>query len=135
MKSILGVFVVCCAVLVAEPVRAQSPRMSYDAFMSLDNSERLARFGQLAPENQAELQLEHLARWRKLRADSLTDEQQRFLDEAPNFIRPENYMPERRHTPEEVQAFMDRSRRASALFTPEQAAEAFTLRGGRILAQ
>jgi hypothetical protein len=109
--------------------------MSYDAFMRLDDGERLARFGQLAPENQAELQHEHLAGWRRLRADSLTDEKRRLLDEVAASIHPQNYTPGRRANAKEVRAFMDRSRRASALFTPEEASEAFTLRGRPIQAQ
>ena len=67
--------------------------MSYDAFMRLDDGERLARLAQLTPENQAELQREHLARWRKLRADSLTVEKQNVLDDVAASIRPENYAP------------------------------------------
>ena len=136
VRHILGVLLVCGAMLATESVRAQIPPMSYDAFMSLDDGERLARFGQLAPSNQADLQREHLARWRKLRADSLTDQQRKFLDEVADSIRPENYTSGGpRRTNEEVQAFMERSRRASELFTPEEAYEAFTLRGRLIQAQ
>jgi hypothetical protein len=136
VRQVLGLLCVCGAVLATEPLRAQLPHMAYDAFMSLDDGERLARFGQLAPANQADLQREHLARWRKLRADSLTEEQRKFLDEVAAAIRPEDYAPGGRHrTAEDVRAFMDRSRRASALFTVEEAAEAFTLRGRLIQAQ
>ena len=128
MRPILGALVVFCAVLGPQPVRAQIPHQSYDAFMSLDDDERLARFGQLAPENQAELQREHLARWRKLHADSLTDEKRKLLDEVAASIRAENYTPGRRESADEVRAFMDLSQRVSALFTPEESSGAFTLR-------
>jgi hypothetical protein len=126
------VLLIFCAALVTQPIRAQIPHMSYDAFMTLDDSERLARFGQLAPENQADLQREHLTRWRQLRADRLSAEQRELLDDVAASIRPENYIPGRRGSAEERRAFMDRSQRASALFTRQEASEAFTLRGDPI---
>jgi hypothetical protein len=133
MRQVLGVALVGCAVFAWASVRAQTPYTTYDAFMTLDSSERLARFGQLAPENQAALQREHLARWRALRADSLTDEQQRLLDAVASFIRPQNYSSDgARRRPDEVQAFLDLQRRASELFTPRQLAEFATLWGERL---
>jgi hypothetical protein len=137
MNRIDLVSAVLLVVLAAAPQRlAAQDAVTYDMFMSLDSNERLARFGQLAPENQADLQREHLSRWRKLRADSLTDEKQKFLDEVVASIRPENYAPGRPHrTDQEVQAFMDLSRRADALFSAAELSEWSTLRNRLILPQ
>lgn len=140
MKPILGGLLVVSAVLVATPVRAQIQHTSYETFMRLDDGERPARFAQLTPENQAELQREHLARWRKLRADSLTVEKQKLLDEVAASIRAENYVSgseinDRHANEQKFQALMDLQRRVSTLFTPDEAFEAFTLRGRLIQAQ
>jgi hypothetical protein len=130
MRQVLGLALVGCALIAWASVRAQVPYTTYDAFMTLDSNQRLARFGELAPENQAALHREHLARWRALRADGLTDEQERLLDEVAGFIRPQNYSSGgARRSPEEVQAFLDLQRRASELFTPRQLAEFATLWG------
>ena len=106
----------------------QAVSVTYDTFMQLDANERLETFGGLTPANQSALLREHLLRWRRLHADRLTPEQEQILTEANKFNGPEMF--ERRQKSEEtIKAFLSLEERTSGVFTPDDAYDAFTLRG------
>lgn len=131
--AVLAFFVL---LLGAGPANGQASNVTYDAFMTLDRAARLDTFARITAANRLELLREQLIRWRRLRADSLTLEQHRFLDEVAASIRVEDLDDtHRRRSRAEVDAFLDRQRRASELFTQEESLEAFTLTGSYIRQQ
>jgi hypothetical protein len=115
---------------------AQAPdAVGYDNFMTMSGQERIGIFNDVSPSNRAALVREHLARWSSQNAARLTAAQRQLVDEVLHVINAEMYdttHPERDKIMEEMKLFESR---VEALFSVEDARQAFTIHGRHIPAQ
>lgn len=118
------------AFLVVAPVGGSqsSPPKTYDDFMSLSRDERQKVFATLTPDLKSEFKREHVRRWLKKNAGSLTTAQVSLVHDALNFLSPAYYAnpttAERRRQEEvlrlRLECSLGRSRVAEALTFDEE---------------
>ena len=126
-----ALLVVALFVLSMVPAAAQTPPTAdYDTFFKLDVQGRIRLFNQISAENRAALVKEQIERWTEANRSTLSSAQLDVLKAAAAFATPDKYrLPKSEQTEKESK---DLEQRARALFSPEQGAQAFTIRGDYI---
>jgi hypothetical protein len=130
VTSARTMFVACAlGLLCSGALVAQFPvTVDYDTFWQLSRSDQVATFNRITPENRSALVRTQIQRWTDANRARLNPEQLQFLAEMLTFISADLY---RQPMPD---ALVARSKeveaRAMKLFSPEDAAAAFTREGG-----
>jgi hypothetical protein len=126
LRAIAGsvVIAVCLVVVDAE---AQTVRVDYETFCKLDVQNKIRIFNQVTPENKAELVRTQVERWLKQNRSRLTPEQIRIMEDSLALITPDLYRTPKRE--EDMAKIREVEARVRELFSPEDAAQAFSNQG------
>jgi hypothetical protein len=118
---------VVIAVYLVVDAEGQAARVDYETFCKLDRQSKIRTFNEISPENRAELVRTQVERWLKQNRSRLTPEQIKVVENSLALITPDLYRtPKREEDMAKIRAFEARVRE---LFSPEDAAQAFSNQG------
>jgi hypothetical protein len=123
----IAVAAVC---LLSGDIAAQTSKIDYDAFCTLDLKSKQKVFGEIKPENRADLVRTQARRWLEKNRARLTPEQVKIMEENIAFVKPDLYKFPRNEV--DMALAKNLEQRTLALMAREDMAEALTIFGACI---